>query len=30
MQEEYQQELERIEKELESQKNEWMRVSDGI
>lgn len=30
MQEEYQQELERIEGQLESQKNEWVRMSDSV
>jgi uncharacterized protein YukE len=30
MQEEYQQELERIEGELQAQKNEWVRMSDNI
>lgn len=30
MQEEYQQELERIEGQLEAQKNEWVRMSDSV
>jgi hypothetical protein len=30
MQEEYQQELQRIEGELESQKHEWARMSDSV